>query len=106
MSRAMSRSSVIVFVSSSAIFTLCRAKQIHWEQYAHSPFCGEPGGTVGRITFVPFTGLRFSLGNTLKRLVVTTMLCSWEMQEVSAKASMTAYGTMLQHTHRYQLWRD
>ena len=34
----MSRNSVIVLVSNSAIFTLCRAMQV-FEDDAHSPFC-------------------------------------------------------------------
>ena len=50
----------------------------------------------GKITSVTDTSPGSFLGNTLK-LVVTTMLCSWEMQEVSAKVSMTVY--ILQHTY-------
>src|SRR5579863_9659864 len=42
MSRAMSRNSVIVFVSNSAMFTLCRAKQPFGEKHALSPFCNQP----------------------------------------------------------------
>ena len=64
----MSRSSVIVFVSRSAIFTLCRAKQIRWERHAHSPFCDEPGGNGGKNYFCHIYETRLSLGKTLKNL--------------------------------------
>src|SRR5438132_10608030 len=42
----MSRNSVIVFVSNSAMFTLCRAKQILGKGCAHSPFSDEPSAYI------------------------------------------------------------
>src|SRR5579875_1368627 len=46
----MSRSSVMVLVSNSAMFTLCRATQILWEEHAHSPFLMNIKKMVGNVT--------------------------------------------------------
>src|SRR6266516_2067531 len=110
MSRAMSRNSVIVFVSNSAIFTLCRASSILGEAYAHAPFCIEPGGSVAAMQLWREKNYVLSVGRTGSLWKIPSKTCGdnndahGKLQEVSAKVSITCIAPLSHIRNHRNAW--